>query len=91
MREAFQRLPGEARARLHLHLLDLQRLLLVHGGIEEIDHVRAHEGLRNAITGEVVGRDHVIGAGREQVLLGIFFAGARDDVELRDSGCARSG
>ena len=83
MREPSSVLSGEARARLHLHLFDLQRLLLVHRGVEEVDNVRAHEGLRNAIAGEVIGRDDMIGARSDQVLLGLFFAGARNDVELR--------
>src|ERR1019366_3223210 len=61
---------------------DLQRLVPVHGSVEEINHMGAHKGLRDAISREVVGRDHVIGAGGEQVLLGIFFAGAGNDVEL---------
>ena len=82
MREPFQRLPGDARALPDFDFFDLQRALLVHGGIEEIDHVGTHKGLRNAITGEVVGRDHRIGARRQQVLLGIFFRGARDDLQL---------
>src|SRR5579862_6275278 len=45
---ALQRLAGHARARAHLDLLDIEGQLLGHGGVEEVDGVRPHEGLRDA-------------------------------------------
>ena len=67
----FQGLAAIADPACDQDFFDLQRVLLVHRGIEEIHHVRTHERLGDAISGEIVGRNDGIGARGQQVLFGV--------------------
>ena len=52
-------------------------------GIQKTYNVRAQEGLRDALPGKRIGRNHRIGAGGEQMFFRAVFTGARNDLEVR--------
>ena len=63
-------------------LFDRDILADVLGGeIEKLHDVRAQQGLRQAMAGDGVGREHGVGAGAPHLVFGAFFGGARGDVD----------
>ena len=54
---------------MYLHLFDFERPLPVHRRIEEVDNMRAHKGLSDAISGGVIRKHDGIGSSGEQMLL----------------------